>query len=429
MCQKEDRMHVARIMANAGHKQKYIADQLGVSDRMVRKYLDENYGTRPRKKRESILQPYYPIIDETLDENPYSNLVCLFERIQKSGYPGGMTILREYARDLRRKLVSRAVLRFETEPGRQAQVDWKECGKWEIDGKEQKLYAFVMLLGYSRKPFVLFTLDMTLPTLLIAHLMAFEYFGAVPHEILYDNMKTAWINKGGIWNVNSKLLELASACGFTPKRCQVRRPQTKGKVERFIGYLAHNFLPRSVAQNAETLDDLNRAVNLWLADVDDKQISGVRKTRRERFEEEKPHMLPWIPEAAPDVRLEKELMVSREGKIRFQTNSYSIHADYIGQMVTLKANTITREAQVLHDETCIRSFRLLPKGLHGTDIRKEDHMSLQKRWEKENRQLKVSSSKKRKPDSSEQEWIQKALDIEVDVRHPESFDLLQAASL
>lgn len=428
MCQKEDRMHVARIMANAGHKQKYIAAQLGVSDRMVRKYLDKNYGTRPRKKRESILQPYYPIIDEMLEENPYSNLVCLFERIQKSGYPGGMTILRDYARDLRKKLVSRAVLRFETEPGRQAQVDWKECGKWEIDGKEQKLYAFVMLLGYSRKPFVLFTLDMTLPTLLMAHLMAFEYFGAVPHEILYDNMKTAWINTGGVWNVNSKLLALASACGFTPKRCQVRRPQTKGKVERFIGYLAHNFLPRDMVQKAGTLNELNGTVCSWLSDIDNKQVCGIRKTRKERFEEEKVHMLSWISEAAPDVRLEKELMVSREGKIRFQTNSYGLHADYIGQMVTLKVNTITQEAQILHDETCIRSFKLLPKGSHGTDIREKDRLSLQKRWEKENRRSKETSESKGKPDSDKKDWIQRALNIAVDVRHPESFDLLQVVS-
>jgi transposase len=429
MCQKEDRMHVARIMANAGHKQKYIAAQLGVSDRMVRKYLDKDFGTRPRKKRESILKPYYPIIEETLEENPYSNLVYLYERLQKSGYSGGITILRDYARCIRRKLVSRAILRFETEPGRQAQVDWKECGKWEIDGKEQKLYAFVLLLGYSRKPFVLFTLDMTLPTLLMAHLMAFEYFGSIPLEILYDNMKTAWINKGGVWNVNSNLLALASASGFSPKRCQVRRPQTKGKVERFIGYLAHNFLPRDIAQNAGTLDDLNSAVNLWLTDIDDKQISGIRKTRRERFEEEKIHMLPWVPEAAPDVRLEKELMVSREGTIRFQTNSYGLHADYIGQMVTLKVNTITQEAQVLHDEMCIRSFTLLPKGSHETDIREDERLSLQKRWEKENRRLKATSDRKRKPDPGNQDWIQKALDIEVDVRHPESFDLLQVASL
>ena len=257
MCQKEDRMHVARIMANQGHTQKYIAEYLGVSDRMVRKYLNPAFGNRTRKHRESILKPFYPIIEDTLENNPYFNLVYLHERLQNAGYSGKMTILRDYARKYRKKLIAKAVLRFETEPGRQAQVDWKECGKMEIDGRVQKVYAFVMLLGYSRIPFVLFTLDMTLPTLLQAHKMAFQWFGAVPKEILYDNMRTAWYNSGGVWQVNSQLLAFASSCGFTPLRCQVRRPQTKGKVERFIGYLGHSFLIRDEAVNAHTLTDLN----------------------------------------------------------------------------------------------------------------------------------------------------------------------------
>jgi len=413
-------------MANDGHTQKYIAAQLGVSDRMVRKYLKEDYGTRPRKERVSILQPYYPIIEGTLSENPYSNLVCLYERLQISGYSGGMTILRDYARKIRKSLITKAILRFETEPGRQAQVDWKECGKWMIDGTEQKLYAFVMLLGYSRKPFVLFTLDMTLPTLLKAHLLAFEWFGAVPQEILYDNMKTAWINQSGVWNVNTKLLALASACGFTPRRCQVRRPQTKGKVERFIGYLAHNFLPRPHVQQAGTLDELNRIVCTWLADVDEKQIGHRRKTRKERFEEEKPHMQPWIPEAAPDVRFTKELMVSREGTIRYQTNRYGIHADFIGQMVTLKIDTVSLSAEVYHEGSCIRSFPLLPKGTHSIDIREDERKSLVKRWEKENR----SSEKAEKPkvDRFKSKQVNRLFDVDVDTRHPSDFDRLVGCS-
>jgi transposase len=155
-----------------------------------------------------------------------------------------MTILRDHARKVRKRITIRAVRRFETEPGLQAQVDWKECGRWNIGGELIKLYAFVMVLGYSRKPFVLFTNNMKLSTVLKAHLLAFAWYGAVPREILYDNMKTAWYYASGQWLVHPELLKLASACGFTPRRCRVRRPHTKGKVERFIGYLGHNFLPR-----------------------------------------------------------------------------------------------------------------------------------------------------------------------------------------
>ena len=165
MCRKEDRMHIARILAREGHRQKDIAAQLGVSDRMVRKYLKEDFGARARKKRRSILESFHRIIDEAIEENPYTNLVLLYERLRRQRYDGGMTILRDYARGVREQVITKAVLRFETEPGRQAQVDWKECGSWLIDGKMQKLYAFVMLLGYSRRPFVLFTTNMRLSAL------------------------------------------------------------------------------------------------------------------------------------------------------------------------------------------------------------------------------------------------------------------------
>jgi transposase len=179
---------------------------------MVRKYLKEDFGARARKKRRSILEPFHRMIDETIEENPYTNLVLLYERLKSQRYGGGMTILRDYARGVREKVITKAVLRFEIEPGRQAQVDWKECGSWSIDGRVQKLYAFVMFLGYSRRPFVLFTTNMKLSTVLLAHLAAFAWFGAVPREILYDNMKTAWLNQGGSWIVNPGLLALASAC-------------------------------------------------------------------------------------------------------------------------------------------------------------------------------------------------------------------------
>jgi transposase len=172
-----------------------------------------------------------------------------------------MSILRDYAATVRSACITKAVIRFETEPGRQAQVDWKECGRWLIDGEERKVYAFVMLLGYSRKPCVLFTTGMTSPILLAAHNRAFEYFQGVPAEILYDNMKTAWLADGDGWKVNPKLLAYASQIGFKPLRCQVRRPQTKGKVERFIGYLGNHFLPVARQMGLASIADLNAAVS------------------------------------------------------------------------------------------------------------------------------------------------------------------------
>ena len=420
MCRKEDRMHVARIMANNGHSQKDIAAKLGVSDRMVRKYLKPEFGTRPRKRRRSVLESFHAFLDELLEEDPFINLVPVYERLQRRGYTGGMTILRDHARKVRTRITTRAVRRFETEPGLQAQVDWKECGRWNIGGELIKLYAFVMVLGYSRKPFVLFTTNMKLSTVLKAHLLAFAWYGAVPREILYDNMKTAWHYASGQWMVNPELLKLASACGFTPRRCRVRRPQTKGKVERFIGYLGHNFLPRLAGAEATTVSDLNDAVSAWLSDVDDRQIGGLRTTRRERFAEEKPFMLPWIAEAAPDVRHTEDLVVSREGMITWQTNRYTVAADFIGEVVTLKIDTVTNQADLVHDGALIRSMTLLPPRAHRIDRREADTRSLRKRWERENTPKTPAAAEP--PPEAETEILHRLLATMVDIRHPAAYD-------
>lgn len=420
MCRKEDRMHVARIMAKEGHSQKDIAAKLGVSARMVRKYLKPNFGTRPRKAKKSILEPFHGFIDALLEDDSFINLVPVFEQIQRRGYTGGMTILRDYARKVRKRITTKAVRRYETDPGHQAQVDWKECGRWNIGGELIKIYAFVMVLGYSRKPFVLFTTNMKLSTVLKAHLLAFAWYGAVPREILYDNMKTAWQYISGQWMVNPGLLKLASACGFTPRRCRVRRPQTKGKVERFIGYLAHNFLPRFTGTEGTTIADLNDAVAQWLVDVDERQIGGLRTTRRERFAEEKPFMHPWIPEAAPDVRHNEDLVVSREGLVSWQTNRYSVPADLIGEIVTLKIDTATDEADVVHEGTVVRSMKLHRSRSHHLDRRQEDAESLQRRWEREN----ITSSPmpiEPIPDA-ETEILHRLRATMVEIRHPAAYD-------
>jgi transposase len=263
--EQEHRMLDARILQARGYTQVQIAEMLHVTDRTVRNYLKNMPRGRKRPVRASKVDPYKSLIAEVLEENPLYNSEILFDRLVRLGYTGKKSILKHYVAGVRRKLLTQAVMRFETEPGLQAQVDWKEFGRQIVDGRYTKLYAFVMVLGYSRKAFVRFTTGMDTPTLLACHLLAFAYFGGVPWEILYDNMKSAFLcDSQGTWRATKRLSAVAAHYGFTPKRCQVRRPETKGKVERTIGYLDGNFWPR-MDQSNMSVAELNGKVNDWLA--------------------------------------------------------------------------------------------------------------------------------------------------------------------
>lgn len=420
MCQKEYRMHTARILAKSGLKQAQIAAQLGVSDRMVRKYLKEDYLPKERKARQSLLDPFKCTISSVLEEDHFYNIEVLADRLRAMGYQGGMTILRDYAAAIRTDLITRAVMRFETEPGRQAQVDWKECGRWTIDGQERKVYAFVMLLGYSRRAYVRFTTSMKSPVLLACHSKAFAWFDGVPAEILYDNMKTAWLADGSGWRVQPALLSYASQVGFAPRRCQVRRPQTKGKVERFIGYLGNHFLPVARDAGLSSLDDLNAAVMDWLAKVDQETLRDFFETRAERFECEKNHLRPWVPEAAPDIRARYDLQVSREGLVTFESNRYSVPAALIGKTVLLRHDPLGRTATLYDGPRELYGLTLLPAGGHGRLVRTQDADDLRARWDRENRRLTRSPASA--PPVTDTPPARS--DIDVQTRHPSSYEQL-----
>jgi transposase len=335
---------------------------------------------RKRPIRGSKVDTFKATIDEILDANPSHNGELIYEKLVKLGYGGKISVMKDYGASVRRKLQLQAVMRFETEPGHQAQVDWKEFGKQAVDGRATKLYAFVMVLGYSRKAFVLFTTGMDSETLLACHALAFAYFGGVPHEILYDNMRTAFQpDSEGVWRPTKKLLSLAVHYGFIPKRCRVRRPETKGKVERTIGYLDNNFWPR---MDGETLSlaGLNEQVSGWLGMVDAKRLSGFDESRDDRFAREQTMLRPQslLPF---DARRDIPVLVNRESLIRHETNSYSVPPAHIGRMLTLKVHPFESRAEVFGSEGSIRRFPLSPDGAKIKTFFPEDRESIRKRWD------------------------------------------------
>ncbi|MFD2172301.1 IS21 family transposase [Tumebacillus lipolyticus] len=171
------------------------------------------------------------------------NAVVIWDEIRAAGYTGGITRLRDFKRPLRPLVASKATVRFETPPGRQAQVDWGESqANW--NGKKKRLYAFVMVLGYSQMMYVEFTEDQRLETLIGCHERAMRYFGGITETCLYDNLKTVVSGIDGRTKrscLESPFAQFASHYDFLLRRCHPYRARTKGKVENGVDYVTKTF--------------------------------------------------------------------------------------------------------------------------------------------------------------------------------------------
>ncbi len=274
MLKKEGVMEI-RILHRQGVSIRGIARQLGVSRNTVREYLrndkDPVYPNRPAQA--SKLDPYKSYIQERLaSAKPHWIPAPVIEmEIREQGYQGSIRLLRYYMAELKPAVRLDPVVRFETCPGQQMQVDWGVFRR----GKES-LSAFVATLGWSRYTYVEFVTDERFATLKTCHENAFAYFQGVPLEVLYDNMKTVVQQRNaygsGLHRFHPGLWDLAKQVGFTPRLCRPYRAKTKGKVERFIRYLRYSFyvpLTARLNQAGLTLDveTANIEVLKWLRDI------------------------------------------------------------------------------------------------------------------------------------------------------------------
>ncbi len=224
----------------------------------------------------------------------------LLRELRERGYQGGLRMLQAYLCRLRPACRPDPVVRFETSPGQQMQVDWIEFRK--AGHAQGLLAAFVATLGYSRASFVEFVTDIRLETLLACHQRAFDYFGGVPREALYDNVKTVILKRDaydkGQHQYQPAFADFAKHYGFAPRVCKPYRAKTKGKVERMNGYLRYSFWVPLASQRR--LDGLptdcascNLAVKRWLREVANARTHGTTgRVPAEVLIEEQPHLLP-----------------------------------------------------------------------------------------------------------------------------------------
>jgi transposase len=365
-------MYQAKILLKEGYSRQAVADILNVSARSVYNYEhDKVFGSgkaRGRPKGGGKLSPFAGVIDAALDKDFHINADVLLNKLTLMGYTGKITILRDYICKKRNELFNAAVRRFETMPGQQAQVDWMYAGYVVINGSKVKRYAFIMKLGYSRRSYIEFTTSMEQSVLFACMINAFNHFGGIPEEILFDNMKTAFIYNAGnnAWEVNVRMAAFAAHYGFSPRRCRAYRPKTKGKVEREVRYVRTSFLP-SIGGDLSLVPTsrLNELVELWMERVDAKVIRDFGQTRMERFTEETIH-LRSLPQAHFEYRHPELIVVKRDGRFLFQTNQYSMPAAYRGKQLEGLLNPTDNTLSLKYDGAVVRTVTLAPAGAKKT---------------------------------------------------------------
>jgi len=280
---------------------KAIAKRLGVSRNTVRRALRRDGPPKraPQRRPPSKLEPYRDYLLARLAEFPELSAEVLFEEICAMGYAGGRTILKEFTLPYRVRR-REPIVRFETPPGRQAQVDWAHLGIHEIGGTPTHLYLFVMVLGFSRALYAEVTTSMGIEPFLAAHARAFASFGGVPEELLYDNAKTVVLSRSAAGPVfHPALLDFAGRHAFSPRVCRPYRARTKGKVERSIGYVRDRFF---VGRTFADLADLDHQLAAWLdgvANVREHKTTGERPVDRLAREKLAPLPATSLRPAAP----------------------------------------------------------------------------------------------------------------------------------
>jgi transposase len=318
-----------------------ISQLTGFDRKTIRKYLLKPalrpvYSVRPVAV--SKLEPFQPYLKERLQAGVWNAQVLLRELRQRN-YQGGYTILTDWLRPQRESARVVAVRRFETPPGKQAQVDWGHLGSLTGNGEARMLWAFTMTLGYSRILMAAAATDQKLGTLLRMHETAFQQWGGVPEEILYDRMKTVWTGtdeRGEIvWN--AVFLDFARYWGFTPRLCRPYRAQTKGKVESGVKYVRRNFLCGLQGREPANLADLNGELRRWVAEVANRRVHGTTREQVQiRWEQDQLSLQPMKARLAYPFADEEQRKVARDAYVSWQSSRYSVPWRYAGKEVWVR---------------------------------------------------------------------------------------------
>ena len=239
----------------------------------------------------------------------------------------------------RRAGYAAAVRRFETPPGRQAQVDWGHLGYLEMEGAPRRIWGFTITLGYSRRMWAQAALDQRLGTLLRMHEAAFQEWDGIPEEILYDRMKTVWLGTDArgeiVWH--PVFLDFARYWGFQPRLCRPYRAQTKGKIESGVKYVRRNFLCGLLGRGPSCLTDFNTELRRWVEGVANRRVHGTTYEQVLIRWDGDQFAMPSPNGRRPYPYVDDELRkVARDAYVSWQASRYSVPWHYAGKEVWVR---------------------------------------------------------------------------------------------
>lgn len=308
------------------------------NDEQLQSVLDSTLPPLVPPQNQSTVEPFADFVTELRED--HVEMAAIFARLQERGYTGSYSAVWRFVTKSEANNPE-VVLRIETPPGYEAQVDFGDAGHFldPATGLPRRTYVFVMTLSFSRHHYAELVFDQTALTWLAAHTRALNYFGGVPQRVVIDNLK-AGIQKAA-WEdpeVNRSYAELAEHYGFLISPCRPATPQHKGKVESGVHFVKRNFLPAR-----EPVDILqgNRDLLRWCAQVGQRQHGTTHKKPAEQFDAIEKTALQPLPRTAYDLGVYKKAKLHRDGYVVFDGSYYSAPERLIGSTLWVRGGLTT----------------------------------------------------------------------------------------
>lgn len=341
MISREIEAEILRLYHAEGWRVGTLARQLHVHRSVVhRVLLQAGVTLRPQRPRPSMLDPYAAFIRETFERYPTLRASRLYQMVRERGYRGGPDHFRHGVAAWRPRPTAEAYLRLRTLPAEQAQIDWAHFGVLQMGRARRPLMAFVMVLSYSRHLFLRFYLNATMSSFLHGHMAAFQFFRGVPRTCLYDNLKSAVLERiHDAIRFHPTLLELSAWYHFEPRPVAVARGNEKGRVERAIRFARERFF---AARRFTDLTDLNAQALVWCEHEAAERPCPEDRSRSVRacFEEEQPRLRRLPPEPFP-CQERASVQTHKTPYARFDLNDYSVPHTHVHRTLEVWATLET----------------------------------------------------------------------------------------